>query len=454
MLCDSPSNVEGGDALVELDDEVLIRRSARGDEQAFARLVRRYEYQVAMQIRYLLNNAEDAEDILQETLLDAWAGISRLRDPGKFRAWLLQIARNRCRDFHRSTQRRDLPTERGELEQIVSRSSLTQAHQRKILADLLDTLEEIPPAERVVAKGFYLKGFTIAEIATRHNCPEGTVKRRLFHARNHLRRTLGIAERRSIMSKNKRELRKRSLPLHRPEVVITEIDMQPFSVDCRELNLRFIVPELGEHTLSASYHAPDWKRNETEELRVVKPALVHGVEGVEIEVKMNWESCNIRTIYGCLTEDSVRYLATIYEHEGTMHLLTFLDGEHYIWAWPETPRRLEDTGRYIRQEDGSYKQVHSSDSEEASGAGIFSVNIGGREFTCLRVIQPEGNVRDVHAPFHETYVTQEGRTVLNRVYCHDCYSKDIPVDKGTRLVIDDETRYHWYDTLTNCSFDF
>lgn len=335
------------------------------------------------------------------------------------------------------------------MEQIASRSSLAYARQQKTLANLVDTLEEIPPGEREVAKGFYLDGFTIAEIATRHRCPEGTVKRRLFYARNHLRRILGVIERSSAMDTHKQDLRKRGLPIHRPEVTVTEMAVQPFSVDCPELKTRFIIPKVGEHTLSVSYRAPDWKCHEAEELRVVKPALIHGVEGVEIEVKMNWESCNILTIYGCLTEDSVRYLATVYEHEGTMHLRTFLDGEHYTWAWPEMPRRLEDTGRYIEQEDGSYKQAHSSDSEEASGAGVFSVKIGEREFTCLRIIQPEGNVKDVHAPFHETYITQEGRTVLNRVYCHDYYSKDIPVDRNTRLVIDGETRYHWYDTLTN-----
>jgi hypothetical protein len=326
---------------------------------------------------------------------------------------------------------------------MVSRFSFAQARQRNTLSDLVDTLEEIPSAEREMAKGFYLKGFTIAEIAKRHSCPEGTVKRRLFYARNHLRRTLGIAER-STMNNNKQ-----NLPIQRPEVIIREVDMQPFPVDCRELKWRFIIPEVGERTLSASYYAPDWKRNETAELRVVKPALIHGVEGVEIEIKMS----EIRTIYGCLTEDSVRYLATIYEHEGTTHLLTFLDEEYHAWGWPDIPRRLEDTGRYIKQEDGSYKQAHSSDSDEASGAGVFSVKIGEHEFTCLRVIQPEGNVKYVGAPFHETYITQEGRTVLNRVYCHDSH-EEIPMDKNTRLVIDGETRYHWYDTLTNCSFGF
>ena len=181
---------------------------------------------------------------------------------------------------------------------------------------------------------------------------------------------------------------------------------------------------------------------------------MHEVEGVEIEVITDWESCKVRTLYARLTEDSVQYLAVEYIHEDTMHLLTFLDGDFFTWGWPEIPRQLSDSGRYVKQADGSYKQAHSSDSEEATGAGVFSVKIDEREFTCLRVIQPEGHVTDVHAPFHETYISQKGRTVLNRVYCHDSYSDGIPVDRKIQLVIDGETRCHWYDTLTKYALGF
>ncbi len=61
--------------LVESDDVILARRSAKGDEQAFSQLVRRYERQLVTLICYLLGNAEHAEDVLQETLVQAWIGI-------------------------------------------------------------------------------------------------------------------------------------------------------------------------------------------------------------------------------------------------------------------------------------------------------------------------------------------------------------------------------------------
>jgi hypothetical protein len=141
----------------------------------------------------------------------------------------------------------------------------------------VDTLSEIPSTEREVVKRFYLEGFTIAEIAARHRRPEGTVKRQLFQARNHLRQALGITERRSTMAKQT-QISVEQLPACRPEITITELDTEPFVVDCPELMCKFIVPKLGAHTSTASYFAPDWKRDGIEELRVIRSAKVHEIE--------------------------------------------------------------------------------------------------------------------------------------------------------------------------------
>ena len=59
--------------------------------------------------------------------------------------------------------------------------------------DAVAALEEIPKTERKAAQLFYLEGFTIAEIAARSRCAEGTVKRRLFQARARLRQSFGIS---------------------------------------------------------------------------------------------------------------------------------------------------------------------------------------------------------------------------------------------------------------------
>ena len=174
------------------------RRSARGDTRAFAELIRRHEQPLATLIRYRIDNRDDAEDVLQETLVDAWTGMSVLRDPESCTVrGSLQVARNRCRDYYRSKHRRESPTESIELETQVNRLVPGLARHAALREDVLGALRAVPSNERAAAELFYLQGFTISEIAERHRCPEGTIKRRLFSARERLREALDVTPKRS-----------------------------------------------------------------------------------------------------------------------------------------------------------------------------------------------------------------------------------------------------------------
>ena len=177
-------------------DRTLIRRSLKGGREAFVELIRRHEQPLAALIRRHVGDLHEAEDVLQETLLQAWVGLRRLRDRTKFRAWLLSVARNRCRDFHKSPQRRHKTTDAETMTVYLARLGRVAAKTREEREEVLGALEEVPPAERKVAELFYRKGLTIAEIAERTRSPEGTVKRRLYHAREHLRDALGVRSRR------------------------------------------------------------------------------------------------------------------------------------------------------------------------------------------------------------------------------------------------------------------
>ena len=171
-------------------DERLIDRSLHGDTKAFVELVRRYEQSLAALICREVADPHHREDVLQETLLQAWRGLGRMRERSKAKAWLLAIARNRCRDFHKSPRRCERPTDNGVLQARLNRRGRAvrdpQEHE-----EIRHAIGRVPPTQRKTAELFYLEGLSIAEIAERLRARQGTIKSRLFHARKALRRSLG-----------------------------------------------------------------------------------------------------------------------------------------------------------------------------------------------------------------------------------------------------------------------
>ena len=236
-------------------------------------------------------------------------------------------------------------------------------------------------------------------------------------------------------------------------------------MDCPELRWWFIVPETGECSLFANYTPIAWQLSEVHKIEAVRPVSVHDVDGIELEIQ-TWEprsgwSLSTWEICGRLTESTTEYLAVSQLQDSKRLLHTFLD-EDFEFNWGQMPRRLEDCGRFATQEDGSLKQVHSQEDMEASGAGVFSVSIGTRNFTCLRVFQFEGPLTSFDASITESYVTAGGRTVMVRQFCRPemamCdgaeNSESVAVDNDLRRVIDGVTYVHWYDSFSNLAFGF
>ncbi|NKB70716.1 MAG: sigma-70 family RNA polymerase sigma factor [Candidatus Latescibacteria bacterium] len=439
-----------------MDSEAeLVRRCQAGDETAFAPLMRPYEYALAALIRYRIGHPQQAEDILQDTLVLAWGRIGTLKEADKIGAWLMQIGRNLCRDYFKAAQRRERPTEAGELARALDGGQVADQQRQEQRDEAARALEELGQPQQQVARLHYLEGFSIAEIAARGQWPQGTVKRHLFQARQQMRQKMDITAcgRRSNMQtkKGKTVQQGQPFPLERPPIAIEEMEIEPFAVDCPELRWWLVVPRLGEEALQARYSAPDWQLGEVNRMRAVRPAEVHGLEGVEVDVEQwDGEDGQWRTAGWSMcareNEEEIQYLATIWRRDGRVSINTYLN-QGYNGAWGCMARRIEDKGRYVRQQDGSWKQAHSGDNLDASGAGVYRVQIGGNNFTCLRVLQLEGAIDDQEAPIDEAYITPQGRTVLIRDYVHDDLD-DIEVDRSGALVIDGVHRYHWTDRVT------
>ena len=83
-----------------------LARAQRGDETAFEELTAPYRRELQLHCYRILGSFQDAEDLLQETLLAAWRGLERFEGRSSLRAWLYTIATNRCLNALRDGQRR------------------------------------------------------------------------------------------------------------------------------------------------------------------------------------------------------------------------------------------------------------------------------------------------------------------------------------------------------------
>jgi len=142
-------------------------------------------YRVA---RGVLRNAADAEDIAQETLLRAYRKFDGLRDPARFRAWLVRITFRLALDRWRAARRR----ERRETEWALpeQRPAPPNAEEMAVSSEfqarLERALEQLPDKLRLVLLLSAIQGYTLEEISELLSVPIGTVKSRLFFARKQL----------------------------------------------------------------------------------------------------------------------------------------------------------------------------------------------------------------------------------------------------------------------------
>ena len=136
----------------------------------------------------VLRNAADAEDVAQEALLKAYRNFARMREPARFRGWLVRITFRLALDRWRSARRRE--KRETQWTQPAGRAAAPTAEDvaaaREFQARLERAMEELPEKLRLVLLLAGIEGYTLLEVAEMLGIPMGTVKSRLFFARKKL----------------------------------------------------------------------------------------------------------------------------------------------------------------------------------------------------------------------------------------------------------------------------
>ena len=198
--------------------EGLLSRAQAGDQDAFGELVDPHRHELQAHCYRILGSVQDAEDVVQETLLAAWRGLEGFEGRSSVRAWLYRIATNRCLNTLRDSGRRpppDRPSGRPEptrwgepvwlepypdvlLEGIADRSPGPEARyesRETIELAFIAALQHLPPRQRAVLVLRDVLGFRTTEVADMLDGTEDSVKGALKRARATLEERLPAAGR-------------------------------------------------------------------------------------------------------------------------------------------------------------------------------------------------------------------------------------------------------------------
>lgn len=182
----------------ELTDQILVEKAQQGDKKAFNLLVARYQNKVAgLLTRYV--SANDIPDVVQETFIKVYRSLESFRGESAFYTWVYRIAVNTAKNYLMTQGRRppteDFLAEDAESYEIGSRLRNIDTPENLTLSDELKdivfkTIESLPDELKTAITLRELEGMSYEEIAEIMDCPVGTVRSRIFRAREFIENQL------------------------------------------------------------------------------------------------------------------------------------------------------------------------------------------------------------------------------------------------------------------------
>ncbi|WP_258806953.1 RNA polymerase sigma factor RpoE [Pseudidiomarina sp. CB1] len=173
-------------------DKALVLRVQQGDQQAFNLLVQKYQHKVMSLISRYVKQAADVPDVAQEAFVKAYRAIGNFRGDSAFYTWLYRIAVNTAKNYLVSQGRKPPATDvdAEEADYLESAGALRDgaSPESLLLTDeirnvVMDTIESLPEDLRRAITLREIEGLGYEEIAIEMDCPVGTVRSRIFRAR-------------------------------------------------------------------------------------------------------------------------------------------------------------------------------------------------------------------------------------------------------------------------------
>lgn len=173
-------------------DQALVERVQQGDKKAFDLLVLKYQLRVSKLVARFLRNPADVPDVVQDTFIKAYKALPNFRGDSAFYTWIYRIAINTAKNYlvarKRNASQNSIDIQDAEDYGASDWLKDYVTPERKVLADEIQAninqaLTHLPPDLREAITLREMEGLSYEEIATAMDCPIGTVRSRIFRAR-------------------------------------------------------------------------------------------------------------------------------------------------------------------------------------------------------------------------------------------------------------------------------
>lgn len=177
------------------NEELLVEALKSGSRKAFDSLYEQYKNMAFKTAYFITGNRQDAEDAVQETFIKVWTGSGALRENSGFKAWMMRILTH---DAYRMAKKRkrEFPDDElvFEMEDRTDTSSLEHIMRKEEAMQISAAIKKLPVKQRTVVVLYYYNALSVKEIAGTLGITTGTVKSRLYTARNRIGKELAAYE--------------------------------------------------------------------------------------------------------------------------------------------------------------------------------------------------------------------------------------------------------------------
>ncbi|NOX76671.1 MAG: RNA polymerase sigma factor RpoE [Gammaproteobacteria bacterium] len=173
-------------------DQALVERVQRGDKSAFDVLVRKYQHKVVQLVTRYVRDHSEAQDVAQEAFIKAYRALPNFRGDSAFYTWMYRIAINTAKNYLVAQKRRlpNVDIDAQEAEQFEGATGLKEyaTPERMLLRDeieqtIFSAIDQLPEDLKTAITLREIDGLSYEEIAQAMECPVGTVRSRIFRAR-------------------------------------------------------------------------------------------------------------------------------------------------------------------------------------------------------------------------------------------------------------------------------